>query len=163
MADPEELWTEQAAEDPAPGRDDPPAADAAPAEDTALDNTSFSLAENEKRLASILSQIEGAGRVEVMLTVTGSTERVIAEDVSRTETRQQDSLERTEDRETVVLGSGSDQNVVELKLNYPKYTGAVVVADGAGSAQVRLEIVSAVSAATGLASDRISVSKMEKP
>ena len=35
MADPEELWTEQAAEDPAPGRDDPPAADAAPAEDTA--------------------------------------------------------------------------------------------------------------------------------
>lgn len=41
------------------------------------------------------------------------------------------------------------------------YSGAVVVCDGAQSAQTRLKIISAVSAFTGLGSDKIIVLKMQ--
>ena len=40
---------------------------------------------------------------------------------------------------------------------YPKFSGAIVVCDGADKASVKLMVLSAVSAATGLSSEKISV------
>ena len=40
---------------------------------------------------------------------------------------------------------------------YPQYRGALVVCEGGGNDAVRLQVISAVSALTGLGSDRIAV------
>ena len=45
-----------------------------------IDDSLFSIKENEERLERILSKIDGAGKVSVMLSVDGSSERIIAED-----------------------------------------------------------------------------------
>ena len=119
----------------------------------------FSVAAEEKRLESILAKIEGAGSVRVMLSVKSGTERILAVDESTTE-----SEDKTEtSRETVIVSKGSSvQDVVVLSHVYPEYSGAVIVAEGAGSSAVKLRITEAVAAVTGLRSDRITVVKMKK-
>ena len=53
-------------------------------------------------------------------------------------------------------GSGEDQ-VVVTRETYPQFRGALVVCQGADDPQVKLSVIEAVSALTGLGSDKISV------
>ena len=112
----------------------------------------------ESSLANILSKIEGAGKVDVLLTeaVGQKTHYQMDEDIS--------SGDNTSDirRETVVITGGDRaENGLVLHIDAPVYQGAIVLCQGAESASVRLAIVEAVSNATGLGSDKISVLKMK--
>lgn len=111
----------------------------------------------EARLEAILSKIDGAGRVEVLLTLGDDGERVLARDSGST--RDGERWEEETDTVTVSQGSGKTSEV-EVSYRYPVYRGAVICAEGAGSAQVRLELTEAVRAATGLGSDAIKIVKM---
>ena len=109
-------------------------------------------------LAKILSKIDGAGKVEVLLTeaVGPRTHYQMDEDIS--------DGESTSDirRETVVISDGSrSENGLIFQVDAPVYQGAIVLCQGADSATVRLAIVEAVANATGLRSDKISVLKMK--
>ena len=117
-------------------------------------------AAQEEQTASItpeqlLSSMDGVGRVELMLTTSGSEEIFY-----QTDTRVSgDTREET----TVFSSTQSTQKTpVVTKTKKASYAGAVVVCDGADSAVVRLRIVQAVSALTGLGSDKISVIKMKQ-
>lgn len=136
---------------------------AAISNDAVLD---FSLDKLEAHLCDILSKIDGAGNVSVMLTLKSSTEKVIARD-GKSSYKSDGEGEVTgyemENEEITVIvssGSGTDSAVV-LKYIYPQFLGAVVVAEGAGSAEIRLRIIEAVAAVTGLGTDKISVIKMK--
>ena len=102
----------------------------------------------ESRLESILSRIDGAGEVKVLL-----TEERGGEVFYQTE---------GEDGKTVLV-SGADRSESGLvrTTQPPSYRGAVVVCRGADSAAVRLAVVEAVANATGLGTDRITVLKMK--
>ena len=118
----------------------------------------FSLAEQERRIAEALSQIDGAGEVTVVLTLRSSMEQVVAQD-RRGSSRAEGSGEQSEN--TVIITTGSQQqSPVALKYIYPEYLGALVVAQGADNAAVRLELLSAVATLTGLGTDRITVTRM---
>ena len=108
----------------------------------------------EERLRQILSQIEGAGKVEVLLTPLAGEETVYQTD---------EDLSANGDRmETVIITDAqrAQQGLVK-QVNPPVYLGAVVVCQGADRATVRLAIVEAVANATGLGADQISVLKMK--
>ena len=108
----------------------------------------------QSMLSSILSQIKGAGKVEVLLTEARGPETMYQTDTnSGTET----------DRLDTVIISGSDRSQTGLvrQVNPPSYMGAIVVCQGADNAQVRLAIVQAVSSVTGLGADHITVLKMK--
>lgn len=105
----------------------------------------FSIAEEEERLASQLSKIKGAGRVSVLLSVEGSASRELAKG----------------EEGTLVVSENGKERVVELYYVNPVYMGAVIVCDGADSADIRLKITKAVSAYTGLGMDEITVIAME--
>ena len=108
----------------------------------------------EERLRQILSQIEGAGKVEVLLTPLAGEETVYQTD---------EDLSANGDRmETVIITDAqrAQQGLVK-QVNPPVYLGAVVVCQGADRATVRLAIVEAVANATGLGADKISVLKMK--
>ena len=70
----------------------------------------------------------------------------------------QSDKESTSSTVVVSKGSGTEDAVV-LQQIYPQYQGALVVCPGGGEAAVRLKIIDAVSALTGLGSDKISVCK----
>ena len=118
---------------------------------------SFSLEETEKRMAEVLGTINGVGRVRIMLTLrSGSTLRLAEDSTISDSTGGQTKQEKQV--LTVNRGSGRQEVVVTQQL-YPTYQGAVVVCAGGGDAEVRLLITQAVSALTGLGTDRISVCK----
>ena len=110
-----------------------------------------------RQLEEILTQIQGAGKVSVMLTVASGEKTIYQSDVDLS--GGEDGTSRSD---TVII---TDENRAEKGLvqqvNPPVYQGAVIVCQGADSASVRLAIVEAVSKVTGLSSNRISVLKMK--
>lgn len=115
----------------------------------------FSLEETESRMEELLSQIDGVGKLRLMLTVSGASQLRLAEDVDNGSDRDR--------RETVTVNRGSGyQEVVVTGEAYPTYQGAVIVCQGADSNTVRLAIIEAVSALTGLTADKISIVRWKR-
>lgn len=105
-------------------------------------------------LEEILSQIQGAGRVRVLLTQREGEQTVYQTD--------EDSTSSGIRSDTVLLnGSDRSQTGLVQQVNPPTYLGAVIVCQGADSASVRLAIVEAVGSVTGLSTDKITVLKMK--
>lgn len=109
-------------------------------------------------LAEILGKIDGAGKVQVLLTLAAGEETVYQTDVH---TNVSDSSDTSQIDTVVISNADRDQNGLIRQINPPLYMGAIIVCEGADSATVRLAIVDAVSKVTGLGSDRISVLKMK--
>ena len=109
----------------------------------------FSLAETEEKLEALLCQIDGAGAVDVMLTLADGGEAVYQVD------------------ETVRDGGREEQTVladkapVLVQTRQPRFQGAVVVCEGADRAAVKLAVTEAVASLTGLGSGKIAVVKMK--
>ena len=126
--------------------------------ETAAEQTSLlqSVDALERRLEAALSRMDGAGEVTVVLTVKSSGRQILAQDGKTTERGETTDTQLT----TVVVsrGSGSEEPVALQQLS-PQYQGALVVCSGGDADAVRLKIVEAVSALTGLGADKISVCK----
>ncbi len=110
----------------------------------------------ERRLEEALSKVDGAGEVTVLLTVKSSARQVLAQDGETTQ--RGDAVESSLTTVVVSRGSGA-QEAVPLQQISPQYQGALVVCSGGGDPSVKLRIVEAVSALTGLGADKISVCK----
>lgn len=117
-------------------------------------SVTYSLEETERRLESLLKNVQGVGQVTVMLTLKSGSTLELAED-SSTSVRDSET-KREKDVVTVSRGSGGEEVVVTQE-HYPVYQGAVVVCEGGGNSAVRLSIIEAVSVLTGLGSDKITV------
>ena len=118
--------------------------------------------ELEERLSSLLSQISGAGEVRVMLTLqTGSrteyqTDTQVSSETDGTEKRS------SEERKTVILSEGSAYDKAAVSaVRYPQFQGALIVSEGADLPSVRLALLQAVAALTGLNSSQITVVKLK--
>lgn len=119
-----------------------------PAEQTAPLPTQPEKNSLESRLEEILSCIDGAGKVAVLL-----TEEQGGETFYQTQ---------GEDGKTVlVTGSDRSESGLVRTTRAPAYRGAVVVCQGANNSIVRLAVVEAVANATGLGTDRITVLNMK--
>lgn len=129
-----------------------------PAQNSPAAEPAFDLNALERKLERVLSRVEGAGEVSVLLTVKGDVERVYAEDGTYSE----DGGGWAEQTQTVVISTGSGtEEVVLVQQRYPPFQGAVVVCPGGADPQVRLLLTQAVSALTGLGADRVSVCKSQ--
>ncbi|MEI3071352.1 MAG: stage III sporulation protein AG [Oscillospiraceae bacterium] len=114
-------------------------------------------AETERRLTQMLQQIAGAGQVSVMLTLETGERVEYQTDVQASS----DGAQSSESRKTVILSEGSSYDKAAVAATtYPRFQGALIVCEGADSAAVRLRLLEAVSAVTGLSTDRITVVKM---
>ncbi len=103
-------------------------------------------------LSRILSRIDGAGEVSVLLSLHTGTTTVYQTDGDNSATRQDTVIITDKDRSQ----TGLIQHIV-----YPEYRGAIIVCQGADNMQVRLNIIEAVARITGLGMDKISVLKMK--
>lgn len=112
----------------------------------------------ETRLEQILSQVSGAGDVRVLLTQERGETSVYQLD--RQEVTDGDRREIRQDTITVT-GSDRQQEGLLTQVEAPRYRGAVIVCQGGDNPTVRLSVVEAVSGATGLPSNRITVLKMK--
>lgn len=112
----------------------------------------------EAKLEEILSHVEGAGRVRVLLTEKTGEEMIYQEDYDKSIDADTESLRG----ETVIISDSSrGENGLVRKIIGPVYLGAVVICDGGDRPSVRLSVSEAVADATGLDTDRISILKMK--
>ncbi len=109
----------------------------------------------EEELVELLRQVEGVGRVEVMITLKASNEKVTLKD----NTDKGDSL-----TEETVLIEDSDRNSSPyvLQEKEPELEGVVVVCEGGDDASVKREITGAVSALFQIESHKIKVMKSKE-
>ena len=120
-----------------------------------------SLAEDislEDSLGKLLSKLDGAGKVEVLLTQAKGEEILYQVDTHQTyEEHNQDIKTDT----VLISDAGRTEAGLIRQKNPPLYLGAVILCQGADKAPVRLSIVEAVMDITGLTSDKITVLKMK--
>ncbi len=128
------------------------------AQEASLTPTAEQSPDTEQMLGQILSSVEGVGQVRILLTYACGEEMIYQ--VNSDDTQSSDTTAKRED--TVII-TDANRNEVGLirQVNPPVYLGAVVVCKGADSPAVRLAVTEAVSKATGLSSDKISVLKMK--
>lgn len=115
----------------------------------------------EKRLTALLEEIEGVGRVEVMITLQDSGESVVAQDVNQqTKFSNSESGESTQENSTERTTVFSGETPYETKTMTPEIRGICVVAEGAQNDEVRVRIYQAVQALFSVEAHKISIVEM---
>lgn len=109
-------------------------------------------------LSECLSKVEGAGRVQVILTVAAGEEILYQTD--REERATTDSTDSKIDT-VLITNSNHDQQGLIRQIIPARYQGAIILCQGADRASVRLALTQAVSVALNLSTDRITVLKMK--
>lgn len=135
-----------------PGRTNDTPAETEPA---VQEKTTDDLAE---KMEALLSSVEGAGKVKVLLTQSVGEQYIYQSDSDISENNGSSS----ERNDTVIItDSNRNQQAVLSQIIPPSYCGAVILCQGGDQPAVRLAIVEAVSKLTGLGADRICVLKMK--
>ena len=121
----------------------------------------------EIRLEKILSQIEGVGEVDVLITYsqTSSINPLYNENRSISTTKDNSNENNSKITETQsiskeILTDNSSNPIIQTTVS-PKVEGAVVIAKGASNTTIKANIISAIEATTGVASHKIQVFTMK--
>lgn len=112
----------------------------------------------QDQLEEILGEIDGAGQVKVMLSISQGERTVY-----QTDSTYSQSENTADSRTQTILITDSQRNETGLvhQKNPPVYQGAIILAKGADDPMIKLAIVEAVSDVTGLGADKICVLKMK--
>ena len=123
----------------------------------------------EKNLEEILASMNGVGKTKVFINYSESStvEAMYNETTKESSTEETDNsggvrtIQQTDTQKDVIYSeeSGSKTPVTQ-KVTNPTIEGAIITAEGASDSNVKSNIISAVSAATGLASHKIQVFEM---
>lgn len=118
----------------------------------------------KEELEDILSGITGVGKVKVLLTYaeSKSISPLYNESVSSsTSTDSNGTTTETKTENKDIFTSSNNEAVIQKSIS-PKLEGAIVIAEGAGDATVKENIINAVGAVTGLLSHKVQVFEMDK-
>lgn len=134
---------------------------------TAENTASDYVRELENDLASILSKIQGAGRVSVMVTLNSGTEIIPAKDESISDkvTNENDTSggtrtineKTTDDKVVFTAAQGGNSKPLIIKEINPEIKGVIVVAEGAKDSKVKLTISEAVQTVLDIPAYRVTV------
>ena len=131
--------------------------------------SSFEKDDLETRLEDILASIDGVGKVKVLIKYSESSSVVpmYNETTSESTTKETDGdgankdVKETESKREIVYTDENGKNTpITEKVIMPVIEGAIVTAQGAGNANIKTSIVSAVEAVTGLAVHKIQLFEM---
>lgn len=132
-------------------------------------NQEFNEYNLEQSLEDILSKMAGVGNVEVLITYSETSEVVAMynETYTSSNTEETDTnggkrkIEQTDtNKEIIYEEKNGEKSPITQKVVMPKIEGAIITAEGAENANIKTNIIQAVSAATGLATYRIQVFEM---
>ncbi|MFV0518787.1 MAG: hypothetical protein ACK5LY_00800 [Lachnospirales bacterium] len=136
-------------------------------QDTMYTNSSYEM-ELETKLENILSKVSGAGKVEVLITVSNGGEKVIAKSTNskiQETTENKDNLQKEVfDEEIIDEVIYSDKSSGEPFILYeknPSIQGVLIVAEGGDNALIRDAFIHATESLLGVSSYKISVLKMD--
>ncbi len=112
----------------------------------------------EENLNNILSNVDGAGRVQVLLATSAGEETIYQTDESSNHGADSGNIS---EKTVTITDSDREQTGLVRQVISPVYQGAVVICQGGDIPTVKLAIIDAVSKITGLGVNQISVLKMK--
>ena len=122
--------------------------------------------ELESKLSKVLGNVRGAGQVSVMISLSTSSELIIAKSVDKKTTSETTMSKNGDSVKTenivvvetpiIISQSGKNQPLILLEI-MPKVAGVVVVASGAKDTMVRLDLLKAVQALLNVPSGSIEI------
>lgn len=130
----------------------------------------FYVLQMEEKLEEVLSKLDGAGNVEVLITLQASEEKIVEKDIPvvRSNTEETDSAGGTRTVSNVDMGESTvysnadnDSQPYVIQTISPRIEGVVVLAEGAGSGNVSINLAEAVQVLFGVEAHKIKVMKME--
>lgn len=140
-----------------------------------VENSKNNIEENSQNnelklnLESILSKINGVGKVKVLITYTESSQIVAMynENTKETSTEEKDETggtrvikESDTQKDVIYQEEDGEKKPITQKTIMPKIEGAIITAEGASNIDVKTNIIQAVEAVTGLATHKIQVFQM---
>lgn len=127
-------------------------------------------AQMEERLSELLENVEGVGKVKVMVTLAASEEEMTLKDepYSNDTVKEADaaggsrsSVSVNREESSVMVENENGQSVPYVtKTLEPEVEGVVVIAEGAGQAEIENEIIEAVEVLFPVSVHKIKVMKM---
>lgn len=118
--------------------------------------------ELEERLISIISAMEGTGRVKVMITLKSGSEDVYLRNSDSGESYDPAGKNTVDlKNEYVIVDDGKEEKGIVVRVYQPEIRGVAVVCDGGGNESVCRRITEAVTALLDIGSSSVSVSAME--
>ncbi len=124
----------------------------------------------EAHLTEVLENMEGVGKVRVMVTIKSSQELVVEkeETTSRSSTDEKDaqggsreSIQWANGESVVYRTNGSLSEPYVIKTLKPQVEGVLVVAEGAGTGNINRTITEIVQALFGVEAHKVKVVRME--
>lgn len=117
----------------------------------------------EDDLGKIISNIDGAGKTNILITIDREIENVYQTDTDATAKSDSEGSQQNNKSSTVVIRSkNSTEEPIKVTEIMPKIKGVLVVCEGADSAVVKQNIIDSVRTVLGVASSRVSVQKYSK-
>ena len=110
----------------------------------------------ERETEKLISQIEGAGKVSVMLTYEATEETVWAKDANKKS--EGEGGTDTEER-YIIVDTSDGESGLAIKVIYPRIRGVAVVCSGGEDPVVNSRIKALVSALFDIGSNRISIAR----
>lgn len=111
-------------------------------------------------LERVLSKMDGAGHVEVLIFWDGDIETAYAYDEETNESRKEDGTTESGQKRQMVLTDGDKEPVVTAR-EYPDIRGVLVMAEGAADDRVRERLLEAASSYLSVGKNRIEITVME--
>lgn len=117
----------------------------------------------EEDLENIISDISGAGKTNILITIDREIESVYQTDTDTTTKTDSESSQYSNKSSTVLIrGKNSTEEPIKVTEIMPKIKGVLVVCEGADSSVVKQNIIESVRTVLGVASSRVSVQKYGK-
>ena len=101
----------------------------------------------EAKIKNLCERVEGVSGVTVALSLEGGYEYVYATDGSD---------------DYVLVGSGNDESGMFLGQKAPKISGIGIVCNGGGDPRIQKELISLISAACGVGTNKIFITEAQK-
>ena len=107
----------------------------------------------EAQLESLISNLDGAGKVKVMVTLSGSESEVLAKN---TESIEENGVIKT--IETIITVSGKPY---VTKTENPDINGVIIICEGGDDLTVKMNITEIITTALNVSADKIRILKMK--
>ena len=113
----------------------------------------------EGKLEDIISQIDGAGNVKVMISVDGSPELLYVSDTDTKTSTTTSGTTTTTSSSPIIIGNSGNSSGIIMTEKLPNVKGVIVVSSGAGDTKIKLNILNAISTLLDISVDKITILK----
>lgn len=114
----------------------------------------------ENKIKSYIEKIDGAGKTEVIITLSETTEYIYATDDKDVRKNNANSDDATIEKDYVIIENNNNDAGLLIKTIEPKIRGVAVSCEGGDNTKVQQQIFSTIEALLDISTSNISISKL---